>query len=32
MGAEARTAAKPDAARIIAKLCFELGPKERAAA
>jgi UDP-N-acetylglucosamine--N-acetylmuramyl-(pentapeptide) pyrophosphoryl-undecaprenol N-acetylglucosamine transferase len=32
MGAEARTAAKPDAARIIAQLCFELGPKERAAA
>ena len=32
MGAEAHSAAKPDAARIIAQLCFELGPKERAAA
>jgi UDP-N-acetylglucosamine--N-acetylmuramyl-(pentapeptide) pyrophosphoryl-undecaprenol N-acetylglucosamine transferase len=32
MAAQARTAAKPDAARTIAKLCFELGSRERAAA
>jgi UDP-N-acetylglucosamine--N-acetylmuramyl-(pentapeptide) pyrophosphoryl-undecaprenol N-acetylglucosamine transferase len=32
MAAQARTAAKPDAARMIAKLCFELGLRERAAA
>jgi UDP-N-acetylglucosamine--N-acetylmuramyl-(pentapeptide) pyrophosphoryl-undecaprenol N-acetylglucosamine transferase len=32
MAAQARTAAKPDAARMIAKLCFELGSGERAGA
>jgi UDP-N-acetylglucosamine--N-acetylmuramyl-(pentapeptide) pyrophosphoryl-undecaprenol N-acetylglucosamine transferase len=32
MAAQARTAAKPDAARTIAELCFELGTRERAAA
>jgi UDP-N-acetylglucosamine--N-acetylmuramyl-(pentapeptide) pyrophosphoryl-undecaprenol N-acetylglucosamine transferase len=32
MGAQARTAAKPDAARTIARICFELGEPERAAA
>ena len=32
MAAQARTAAKPDAAHKIAKLCFELGSRERDAA
>jgi UDP-N-acetylglucosamine--N-acetylmuramyl-(pentapeptide) pyrophosphoryl-undecaprenol N-acetylglucosamine transferase len=32
MAAQALTAAKPDAARTIARLCFDLGSKERAAA
>lgn len=32
MAAQARTAAKPDAARTIAQLCFEVGSRERAAA
>jgi hypothetical protein len=32
MAAQARTAAKPDAARTIAKLCFDLGSQEHAAA
>jgi UDP-N-acetylglucosamine--N-acetylmuramyl-(pentapeptide) pyrophosphoryl-undecaprenol N-acetylglucosamine transferase len=32
MAALARTAAKPDAARTIAQLCFDLGSRERAAA
>lgn len=32
MAAQARTAAKPDAARTIAQLCFELVSRERAAA
>lgn len=32
MGAQARTAAKPDAALTIARICFEFGEPERAAA
>ena len=32
MAAQARTVAKPDAARAIAQLCFEVGSRERAAA
>jgi UDP-N-acetylglucosamine--N-acetylmuramyl-(pentapeptide) pyrophosphoryl-undecaprenol N-acetylglucosamine transferase len=32
MAAQARTAASPDAARTIARLCFEAGSRERAAA
>lgn len=32
MAAQARTAAKPDAARAVAQLCFEVGSRERAAA
>jgi UDP-N-acetylglucosamine--N-acetylmuramyl-(pentapeptide) pyrophosphoryl-undecaprenol N-acetylglucosamine transferase len=32
MGAQARAIAKPDAARTIARICFELGEQERAAA
>jgi UDP-N-acetylglucosamine--N-acetylmuramyl-(pentapeptide) pyrophosphoryl-undecaprenol N-acetylglucosamine transferase len=32
MAAQARTAAKPDAARTIAKLCFDLGSQEHVAA
>ncbi len=32
MAEAARSAAKPDAARAVARICFELGPQERAAA
>ena len=32
MAAQARTVARPDAARTIAELCFEVGSRRRAAA